>query len=46
MQYAITPNDAIAGMKNNRRRYLNRDVGFADFSSMFELLSVENSIKV
>lgn len=37
MQYAIAPNDAIAGMKNNRRKYLRRDVGFADFSSMFEV---------
>lgn len=45
MQYAITPNDAISGMKNNRRRYLNRDLGVADFISMLDVL-VENGIKV
>jgi hypothetical protein len=37
MQYAITAKAAIAGMKNNMRRYLSRDFGVADFSSMFEL---------
>jgi hypothetical protein len=42
MQYAITPKPAIAGMKNNSRKYLERDLGFADFRSMFELISVEN----
>jgi hypothetical protein len=42
MQYVITPNDAIAGMKNSIRKYLDRDLGLADFSSMFEWLSVEN----
>ncbi|MFN4777254.1 MAG: hypothetical protein ACK5VA_11880 [Pseudanabaena sp.] len=36
-EYAITPKDAIAGMKNNMRRYLSLDLGLADFSSMFEL---------
>lgn len=37
MQYAITAKAAIAGMKNNMRRYLSLDLGLADFSSMFEL---------
>lgn len=41
MQYAITPNAAIAGMKNSMRKYLSRDLGLADFSSMFDVL-VEN----
>jgi hypothetical protein len=36
MQYAITPKAAIATGIDNRRKYLNRDLGVADFSSMFE----------
>ena len=42
IQYAITPKAAIPTGINNRRKYLNRDLGVADFSSMFELISVEN----
>jgi hypothetical protein len=42
IQYAITPKAAIATGINNRRKYLDRDLGVADFSSMFDLISVEN----
>ena len=42
MQYAIIPKAAIATGINNRRKYLDRDLGVADFSSMFDLISVEN----
>ncbi len=39
MQYAITPNAAIAGMKNSMRKYLSRDLGLADLRS---IVLVEN----
>ncbi|GBO52156.1 hypothetical protein APA_5246 [Pseudanabaena sp. lw0831] len=45
IQYAIVNKAMIAGMKNNRRRYLSFDLGLADFISMFDVL-VEVCIKV